>query len=305
MPLPSAVQKKAEIANSLIADAGKPPPAAATPATPAATPAQPAPTVESAAELKAKLEQATKDLATANSRYAVLKGKFDNENPQLKQQVKDLEKQKADLEAKIAQKYESGELTGLSDEDRRLAGEDLVKVIAKAAREVAASEFDARIKPFSENVTTLQRQSEANYYATLDSQVPDWELQNEDPNFIAWLNAVDPASGSLRFDLLKRAEQGRQGFRVADIFKAFREKREIGAQAPSVQASQPPLDPPAGGEGEVPNLEGGQKKIWLQSEIRGFYNDKRRGLYAGKDDEARAIEADILAAGREGRVRSG
>jgi hypothetical protein len=62
---------------------------------------------------------------------------------------------------------------------------------------------------------------------------------------------------------------------------------------------------PAGGD--TPNTPA-EKPTYTRQQIAQFYADKRRaiqgqGPYAGRDQEAARIEADIMAAQMEGRVR--
>jgi len=45
------------------------------------------------------------------------------------------------------------------------------------------------------------------------------------------------------------------------------------------------------------------KPVYTHAEIKRFYNDVRRGAYAGRDADKARIEADMFAAQREGRVR--
>jgi NADPH-dependent glutamate synthase beta subunit-like oxidoreductase len=46
-----------------------------------------------------------------------------------------------------------------------------------------------------------------------------------------------------------------------------------------------------------------QPKVWNDVDIRKFYSDLRRGVYRGREAEADAIDADIIRANAEGRVR--
>jgi hypothetical protein len=45
------------------------------------------------------------------------------------------------------------------------------------------------------------------------------------------------------------------------------------------------------------------KPIYSRADIAKFYDDKRRGLYAGRNADADNFEADLTAAQREGRIR--
>jgi hypothetical protein len=59
---------------------------------------------------------------------------------------------------------------------------------------------------------------------------------------------------------------------------------------------QPPPSPPP----ETPGEPSG--KQWTRKDIKQFYADKAAGKYAGREDQAKAIEADIFAAPAQGRV---
>ena len=44
------------------------------------------------------------------------------------------------------------------------------------------------------------------------------------------------------------------------------------------------------------------RRMWRRDEITRFYDDCRRGVYREREPERGRIEAEIIAAGREGRV---
>jgi hypothetical protein len=306
MALPVSAQRKAEEANRLSKEA-----AAALAAPDLTRTPEPAPSETTNAEL----EKLRADLATANEALArekqfhrQIRGKYDAEVPRLAAEVKTLSEQVKAAETERTRKIEAGELTSLSDAERGVAGEDLVQVIAKAAREVAASEIERRLKPITERVDSFQRMSEANYNATLDREAPFWVTQNDDPRFIAWLQEVDPETGRLRDDLLQRAHASMQGFRTVEIFLAFKEGREIGARAPTPPKANPQSPSPdqdsAGGE-PVLTDDASKSRVWTRAQISEFYADKRKGVYKGKVKEAegRELETDITAAYAEGRIR--
>jgi hypothetical protein len=265
----------------------------------------PAPAAADVAKLQADLRQAQEDLAAAMRRYAVLKGKYDAEVPALTREKTALTNRVTELEALLARKVDSGDIADLSDDEKKLLGPDMMRVVQKIARGAAVGEIDTRLKPVNERFTNLDADREATYWATLNSGAPGWEQQNEDPKFIAWLNDLDPTSGRLRMDVLKRYEGAKDGHGVLEVFRAYREKREIGGAAkppaadPLVNREAPPVD---NSHNPDPNQDTGKGKRWTRQEIQQFYRDKRERKYAGKDEEARAIELDIFAAQREGRV---
>jgi hypothetical protein len=313
MPLPEKVRRNAERAAELIkaqADA-KTPPAAAPAATPpvvaaAPTPAATPPAGETVESLKAKLEQANKDLAAANQRATVLRGKYDKELPAERAARASAEARVKELDGQLARKVEAGDLNSLTDEDKKLAGADLLKVITKAAREVAAHEVDAKLKPLATRLTGFERLSEAQYDSLIDHEIPDFDAQNNDPQFLAWLQGADPATGRIRNDLLQDAHNAMQGYRTVEIFRAFREKREIGARQPTPlvpPGAEPRLDPPRDAGTPPPPADPLEGPVVYRVDISRFYREKREGKWKGREEEARKYELQISKALAENRVR--
>lgn len=317
MALPAAVLAKATRAHELQAEAiarrAGAPAAAARPATPA-KPAAPQPAAADVPTLQRQLADAQELLRKANLAHDTLRGKYDAEVPRLSGQARqlntDLTKATArntELEGLLAAKFDAGTFNSLTAEDRQLAGDGLVTVIGKIAREAATHVVTTSIKPLSDRVGEFERMDEDRYFLTLDELAPDWLAQNEDPRFMAWLQQFDPTTQRPRLDALKRAEGAKQGNRVAEIFRAFREGREIGALTPAAPDVNAALrvgeDPPAGGGSVIdfPVDEHG-KRIWTGAAIKQFYADKVRGKYRGKEAEARLIEEDIFAARSDGRL---
>lgn len=290
--LPAAVRRNADRAAQLskeIRDAGIQPGSES-----------PSPTASAdIARLEGEVARLTTENSSTTQAYRVLQGKYNAEVPQMAAEIRTLREQVKQYEEAAKRKFEAGELTSLTDDERGLMGKPLQDAIVKTAREVFAGEFDGRIKPLTDRVDVLNRQSEAQFQATLDA-IPNFAVQNDDAKFIAWLNNIDPETGRIRNDLLQRAVSAKQGLVCAEIFAAFRDGREIGASAP---AKQPSPDPGPGGGDASHNLEaGGGAKTYTRAEISQFYDQKRRGKWAGKEAEARALEADMLAASASGRV---
>lgn len=299
--LPAAAVKSAEKAAALIAAARTAPGNGTPPATPPAA-AQPQPAATPGeAKLQAELEAARREAANLKNKISADAGRVRLEA----ERAQKAEARVKELEEAAKRKLESGDVTSLNDEERRLLGDDAVRATAKIAREVAAGEFDQRVRPLTERFDQFERMQEAQYFATIDDLVPDWELLNNKPEFIAWLNQMDPTSARTRMDLIKTASGALQGYRVAEIFRAFKEGREIGARQDPVRAAlETRVDPPPGG-GNQPPIEDPTAKIWKRSDITQFYRDKREGKWKGRDKEARELEMDINAAYREGRIRDG
>lgn len=278
-----------------------------------ATPDKPAAgdTVES---LRAKLAAAEEAARKSENDRLALKTKLDVEGPRAAAEVraaKEAEKKANDrvkeVEGELKKKLDSLEVTSLSEKERNLAGEDLVKVVTKIAREVTDGRLAETMPAITNRVDLLEMMGEDGYFLALDEGVPNWKAVNDEPRFMAWLNQVDPSTNRLRLDRVKRAEAMRQGLLVVEIFRAFLEGREIGAPKAVEPAPRPKgldvLVDPGNGGGDAPAAADGAKRNWSRREIKAHYDEKTRGDWRGREDEWRKIEIDINAAYREGRIR--
>lgn len=166
--------------------------------------------------------------------------------------------------------------------------------------------------------TSIAKSSEDRMYDMLDSVIgPEWEQINEDPRYHEWLAVVDPYAGRRRRDMLQEAFTRHDGPRVVTFFQGYKtEAAVLDPLAHSGAPSPTPLPNGAAANGKVP-LESfaapgragpaaqdrpADKPTYSRSDIANFYRDKAGGKWRGREAEAAAIDADIIAAGREGRV---
>lgn len=233
-------------------------------------------------------------------RYKVLQGKYNSEVPRLSAENRDLKARLQELEQQFEEMKNAKPVEPLvKPEEIDEYGEGLIDVARRIAREELASKQSEIEKLKREiesvkNVTTTKVSED--FFKSLTELVPDWEQLNEDPNFLAWLEEVDELTGEPRQVLLSRAEQQRNATRTAKFFTAFKQASTSRA-ATSSQALEQQVVPPTN---QAPNTPP-SKKVWMRSEIAGFYDRVRRGLIS--DADAIAIEAEIQAASIEGRIR--
>lgn len=296
MALPTAVARKAERAAELMRG-NNPPPA----------PPAPAAGSDDATKLKADLDATKATLADVQQKYRSLQGTH-KEQLELQNTIKELRAQVTDLQAKLDEKAIAPAAILTEDERRLVGGDDMVAIMTKVATSAVDGAVKKHLKPLGERFDQFTRMNEAQYWATVDYFVPEFKVQNDDPKFIAWLKEVDPETGALRDDLLQRAHAAQMGYRVAEIFRAYKEGREIGARSTETPPTPPSgpgdINPGPGGGSPTPPPDNSGKKQWSRAEIAAFYDRKRRGLYRGKEGEAEArkIEVEIFAARAEGRV---
>lgn len=218
----------------------------------------------------------------------------------------------------------------VKDEEIREYGADLIDVVRRAAQEAVLPELDRRIDqrvaPVAQKIESVAnhatsvaqrvvKQDQASVHRMLSEQVPNWQQLDTDEGFLGWLDQTDPFSGRTRGEMLNEAYKSLDGPRVVAFFKGYLNEHaavtpsaSTGAAAPNGAPPQPRLEdmvvpgaPKAGAAGAQDGAS--SKRIWSRAEIGKFYHDKQQGLYRGNPQKASAIEADIFAAQREGRIR--
>jgi hypothetical protein len=131
-----------------------------------------------------------------------------------------------------------------------------------------------------------QRQQRAEIERALDRQVPDWRNIYSDPAFAQWLSQSDEYSGQIRSQLMRNAVANGDSARVVQFYRGFQQ-----------EASQPQYRSRGSGA-RTPAIAG---RIYSREDIRRLYEQRARGGIP--DASWGPIEADIVAAAREGRVR--
>lgn len=296
---------------------GDPEPVSETPGeTPGETPPEPA-----TAEPPVDWEQ----------RYRTLQGKYDVENADLRRQIESMRLLMAQLNERQQQQESAPEARPattttvvIPPEHVSEYGQELIDAARQWARAEIAPELDMLRGELRElrggqqrvEATTTQQRVEAHLSA--DPELADkWQAVNVDPQFIAWLGQVDPFAGAPRKVLFDDACGRGDGVRIARFFKAFITEHTAVSQPsptpPQTPASEPVAERPsleqlaapgrAVGTGSSQSGAPAEKRLWTQPDIARFYRERTQGVFAGREAEANALEQDIFAATREGRIR--
>lgn len=212
----------------------------------------------------------------------------------------------------------------LTDKEIEDFGPEMIDVVRRAAREIYEPEvvtlrsqvanLEAKLGQTSTSVAMTARDG---MLAKLEQDLPEWHGINVAPEFHAWLALPDPFSGVMRKKLLVDAFEQNRTSQVLAFFQGF--ISELAATTPAV-VNPSPLEPPATPPAPVrPTLEQlaapgrartaatppgapAEKQIIHTSDINAFYAAKRKGLYAGREEEFRQHELELEKAMREGRV---
>lgn len=209
----------------------------------------------------------------------------------------------------------------ITERDRETYGDEMLDTVRRAAREAVQPELDALRGENEQLKKRVISTGQRDVQAALTRAVPDWAAINRSPEFLQWLSLRNIYTGQIRRQLLNDAYRAANAAVVVQTFKDFlTEVRATGGTPPTSQRQQPqplpapaPRQPamaletlaapgrarPAPGDSAVP----AEKPIYTRAQIARFYADSRRGVYAGREAEKNSMEADIIAAQSEGRVR--
>lgn len=206
----------------------------------------------------------------------------------------------------------------ITAEDEANYGAELIDLARRAGREAVAPELAALRDENARLTQRVQTTGKRELFERLDREIPTWRQINTDARFLGWLRLRNVYTGQIRGTMLKAAVDGANAPQALQVFKDFlAEAHATGMIAPAQQidpqAQPAPRTPalnldalaapgrarPASGDSQVP----GEKRIYSRADISQFFRDKQRGLYAGREPEVQAFEADLTAAQREGRIR--
>lgn len=321
---------------------GAPPPADAVPvaATPG-QPTNPTVKIRPAAPAPAPAAAAPPDDATgmpaaapgdADHRYRVLQGKYTAERRRDAETIRQLQENNNRLIAQLGaapaaavaaptpppapQTPEQRALSlGITKQEITEYGPELIDMIIRAATNITAPEIrrlaaeQQRLSgAVQTTVANVNRTARELVYDALESQLDDWNAINDSPEFIDWLDQVDVISGQTRRSGLMKAFEVNDATRVVGIFKAFLAEDERSRQSTARTRQVDPatlLAPgtPAGGGAPAPLNDQQSGRIWLESEVENFYAAKRRNHWKNNKAEEAALEAEIMAALAQGRIR--
>lgn len=348
--LPKHIRAQIELANKLIKDINSPetppgetpPPAVVPPVTPPGETPPPAPPSPPPPPPPPPPAPPPED--AAEHKYKVLQGKYNAEVPRLQRRVQEQDDQIRDLKQQMLnQQSLLASLNArstppppvvpaaplVSPEEVTAFGADLIDVMGRVAKQTLLPEIEARVKPVQQRIEQTEkgtkavqdaaaRDARAKLLALLQDAVPNYLQVNRDPEFISWLQEVDPYVGRLREDLLQEAYKANDGPRVVAFFKGY--LAENAATTPPPPAPPPAPTPqteaqrtmeslvapgtPKSGPGSAPTDAG--KRVWTRAEIGALFQQIQSFSIKGRKvpDELRAQERDVMKAQKENRVQN-
>lgn len=278
-------------------------------------------------------------------RYRTLQGKYDAEVPRLNTELSrynaenmQLRSLLADLQARDAYPPAQGQRgapspsVNIPDEDATEYGEDLITAARRWARAEIQPELEtmrAELGQLRGGQQRVETQSMQQHIAQGLNSVPElgggvWQQLNNDPDFLAWLNQVDPFAGVSRFEMLRHATGVGDVARISRFFTAYLQEHTAADHAsgpahthatnghaqgagPNGAGAGPhrslaSLAAPGRAAGAATSSGAPQKRIWSTAQIKKHFKDVVDGRYQGREADQRRVEEDIVAAQREGRI---
>jgi hypothetical protein len=204
----------------------------------------------------------------------------------------------------------------LTEKDVQDYGSDLVNFTQRAAAEAMAPQILAIEQQNRELQARLAQEARARLDMRVEAAIPQFRDIDRDPRWHRWLLGIDMLSGRVRQTLLDEAISAADAPRAISFFRGFlNEEFATGHIEPAFNSQQPaapreaavPLAslaapgrarPTTGGDfGGLP-----ESRLYTRAQIAQLYTAHRKGAYVGREAEWNRQEADIIAAGREGRV---
>ncbi len=271
------------------------------------------------------------DYDKLDQRNRTLQGMYNADTVRYRNEIANLNNALQDMEDRLVIAEQAQRTTPVipnkyvTEDDEKTYGEtvDMVRRAAREETEAALAKQEAaylnRIAQLEQQVNQVQNtvvpkindlqqravdQVKSEFWAAIETQIPDWRTINDTRAFKEWLTEVDPLTGSTRQQFLAQAQREYNALRVIKFFQEWK-RMAAGGQTPAPNTTQSQLEklvaPGASKNGGgTANLE---KKQWTGADVSRFYQDVTKGVYANKPDERKQIEADIYAAQREGRYK--
>jgi hypothetical protein len=246
-------------------------------------------------------------------RYRRLQGKYDAEVPRLHQQLKEvsielhtLRQQLSEAQQAQQQQQEQQPQRLVTDDEIEEHGKEYVDLYRRIARE----EFQKDLSALQQENATLRQQLEQtgsqigtlSFDQRLLQMVPDFHAINDSPDWIEWLDTVDPVLRGPRRMLAQAAFARGDADAVAHYVNLFKQSKSDAAPAARNKQSEiaRQVQPDRSAPATAPASK--QGKVYSSGDVDKLFRRVATLSSRGKLEEARKLELEIDAAFRDGRV---
>lgn len=313
--LPEAVRRQGERADALIAQAQQADTGANPPANIAAIPGG------AQGQASSATPQSPADDAAYKAKYEALQGKYNAEIKQPKGELLDRVQQLSSDNERLSRELQALQVAPKVPPPARKPVDDTYLASVRTEYPELAPALEAQHKMLTDKdgeIESLRGQVEQmssgqvqerqdRYLADLASRVPDWEQVNARKEWADWLLQVDPRSGRSFDELLKEAHQAGNAARVAGFFNEYQQQGSTAAPNVATDPRERAVQPDTRGASAGDPAHDG-RPVYQKADIQRFYTELARGRqgylrrYAMTEAQLVALDADIMAAGQEGRI---
>lgn len=221
--------------------------------------------------------------------HKTLQGKYRAEVPRLQSEVTSLKSQLADAKERQATAEKSVDIAKakFADEVERLReeiGTDATEALDSYAKNLVKHELDS----FKED---LQKKSETQraeaFWDRLLRKVPNFKEINVNQAWFDWLANTDPKTGMTYQDTLNRAGEKLDVDTVIDLALQFEHESK------PRKAPQNPMNDHVAPPKKTYKTGPKDKATYTIQDFSGLQDEIRRGLWRGREAEAKALENEI------------
>ena len=252
-------------------------------------------------------------------KYNTLKGKYDAEVPRLHQQVKQLTEEISTFRKEMTAKKEEPtkpkeKVSLVTDADREEFGEDLLNVQRKVAQEVA-HDYEEKLEQQNKVIKELQDQiagtnkqvGDVGFSQRLMNLVPDFADVDNDKRWIAWLNEHDPMLRAPRRVQAQEAFDKGDAEAIADYVKLWKASLPETSDEPEKPVAKQELEKQVAPNRSANSVKAPvtpNGKIYSPRDMDNAWTKVRTLNTRGKYEDAAKLEAELIAAYMENRVRA-
>jgi hypothetical protein len=241
-------------------------------------------------------------------KYRRLQGKYDAEVPRLHQQVKELQLALQQMQHQIqapppppaAPEKPAEPERYVSDEDVANYGADFVDIQRRIALD-ATRELRKQIDELKSQLVQQNTQVQTVSFETaLRQAIPDFEAINSDPDWVSWLNEVDPLLRGPRRMVAQAAYERKDVEAVKGYVELFKQSRlppakpEVDREKELARQVQPSRS--------APSAPVNAQKTYTMQEADALFRRMQQLTAQGRIDEAKRLDVEISTAYAEGRV---
>ena len=253
---------------------------------------------------------------TWEQKYRTFKGMFDSTVPPLHAKVKELtsnlQSATSELERlKSVQAKEVVRVSSVTPQDEEAFGADLLAVQQRIV--------DDAVSPLRSQLETLESENAAlrdslgrtgsevatlSFEQRLQNAVPDFEAVNTDPNWVAWLDEIDPLSLEPRRAQAEAAYGDGNVAKVAHYVSLFkRDSAPVPAPKPDSRQSELQSQVAPNRSQSSPSPTSPTLKLYTEAEASKLYDRVAELNRVGKYEEGAKLDAELTNAYNSGRVR--